>query len=343
MLRSFFGPPKRLALSTGILLTLVMVVAACGGSSDGDRLTFMAGFKPQANLPFVAAYVAQEKGYFADQGLEVDIRHAAMGEHLQLLLSGDVNITTADAESVLNRRSDPGLPIRAIVLFGQKGQQGYVALKSSGIESPNDWEGKTFGYKVSQPPSYLAILKATDTDRSKVQEVRVGFDPRILIEGLVDILAVFKSNEPDTLRNLGFPVRLFDPADFDVPTMGLTYIVPEKMIEQEPDLIERFLKATMKGLQFALEHEEETLDIILLFAPNEDREHQRFMLRQEIGDAVSPLTDANGLGWMAGPQWEALYEHLLSFEGFEKPFDHRTAFDDRFLKNIYEDGELQWP
>ena len=71
----------------------------------------------------------------------------------------------------------------AIALFGQRGQQGFLALKDSGIATPNDWEGRTFGYKVSIPPDYLAIVEAQQVDRSAVQEVRVGFDPRVLTEG----------------------------------------------------------------------------------------------------------------------------------------------------------------
>ena len=52
----------------------------------------------------------------------------------------------------------------------------------------------------------------------------MGFDPRILIEGKVDILAVFKSNEPDTIRSMGHGVTLWDPYDYGIPTLGLTYI-----------------------------------------------------------------------------------------------------------------------
>ncbi len=95
------------------------------------------------------------------------------------------------------------------------------------------------------PPDYLAILEANGVDRSKIQEVRVGFDPRILTERQVHILAVFKSNEPDTLRNLGFEVLTFDAADYGVPTLGLTYITQEDFAETDPETVRGFLKATM--------------------------------------------------------------------------------------------------
>ena len=326
-------------------LAVVLLSVACSDSEPEplDKVVFMAGFKAQANLPFVAAYVAQEKGFFRDQGLDVDIRHASSGEHLKLLIAGDVDFTTAQAASVLKRRSDPELPIVAIVLFGQRSQQALMALKESGIETPKDWEGKTFGYKTSPPPEYLAVLKANDVDRSKIAEVRVGFDPRILTEGRVDILAVFNSNEPDTVRKLGFDVNLWEAADYGLAGLGLTYITREELAEQSPDRVERFLKATLKGLQYAFDNPEAALDIVMGYAPDADRDHQGFMLRTELEDAVSPLTRDHGLGWMTDDQWKALYDQLLEFEALPQPFDHQTAYTDRFLRAVYNGSELRWP
>ena len=303
----------------------------------------MAGYKPQANLPFTAAYIAQEKGFFAEQELDVEIHHATSGEHVQLLMAGDVDFTTADAASVLKRRADPGLPIVAFALFGQRGQQGFLALKDSGISTPTDWEGRIFGYKVSIPPDYLAIVEEQQVDRSAVQEVRVGFDPRVLTEGQVDVLAVFKSNEPDTVRRMGFDVTLWDPADFGVPTLGLTYITREELANSESDKVERFLKATMKGLEYARDNREEAVQIVLKYAPEENPEHQRYMLDTEIADAVSPLTDARGLGQMSAEQWQALYDHLTAHDALPKPFDYNDAFNSEFLDAIYDGNTLIWP
>ena len=328
------------------LLFATLFAMACGDDdvdAPPDKVVFMAGFKPQANLPFVAAYVAQEQGYFTDQNLDVEMRHASSGEHLKLLVAGDVHVTTAAATSVLKRRSDPELPIVAVALFGQKGQQAYIALKDSGITNLKDWEGRNFGYKISVPPDYLAMLERAGVDREKINEVQAGFDPRVLTERKVDVLAVFKSNEPNIVRKLGHEVVLWDPADFDVPNMGLTYITTDAYASDSSDVLDRFLRATLKGTEYALENREETLDIIMKYAPKEDRAHQAYMLDTELADATNPFTDERGLGQMTNEQWKALYDHLLKFEALPQPFDYTTAFTTTFLERAYDGNKLRWP
>lgn len=335
------------ALYAVVLLSFALISAACGGGTDADdsldRVVFMAGFKPQANLPFVAAYVAQERGYFAEQRVDVDILHATSGEHLKLLVAGDVHVTTAAASSVLKRRSDPQLPIVAFALLGQSGQQAYMALDESGISTLKDWEGRAFGYKISVPPDYLAMLQSADVDRERITEVQAGFDPRVLTEGRVDVLAVFKSNEPNIVRGLGHEVVMWDPADYGVPNMGLTYITTDDYAAQSSDVLDRFLRAALKALEFVQSNPEAALDIVMKYAPKEDRDHQRFMLETEIADAVSQLTEERGIGWMTDDQWRTLYEHLIDFDALERPFDYRTAFTTSFLQRAYEDGNLRWP
>lgn len=335
------------ALYAVFLLSLALMFAACGGGNDADdaldRVVFMAGFKPQANLPFVAAYVAQERGYFAEQRVDVDILHATSGEHLKLLVAGDVHVTTAAASSVLKRRSDPQLPIVAFALLGQRGQQAYMALDDSGISTLKDWEGRTFGYKISVPPDYLAMLQAANVDRGRITEVQAGFDPRVLTEGRVDVLAVFKSNEPNIVRGLGHEVVMWDPANYGVPNMGLTYITTDDYAAQSSDILDRFLRAALKALEFVQSNPEAALDIVMKYAPKEDRDHQRFMLETELADAVSQLTEERGIGWMTDDQWRTLYEHLIDFDALDRPFDYRTAFTTSFLQRAYQDGNLRWP
>lgn len=331
----------------GALLLVAFLLGACGvvkpPAPAVRPLHFMAGYKPQANLPFVGAYVAQQKGYFAAQGLEVQISHAAgQGEHLKLLLQGSVDITTADADSVLARRAD-NLPVTAIALLGQRGQRAFAVQDSSEIRSPKDFEGKTVGYKVYQTPDYLAMLALAGVDRSKIREVPVGFDPRLLAAGNVDVYPVFESNEPDILRRLGTPTRLFRPSDYGVPTLGLTYLTRQQLVADDPTLLERFLKAVLRGIEDARDDPEAATDIIMQFAPNEDRDHQLAMLRVELDMADGPVSRERGLGWSTLEQWQAFHDTLLAHGGLSRPVAVETAFDSRILAAIYRDGRLVWP
>ena len=113
------------SLTVLLLLAYVALIAACGDDDDEtdaattapasvtvsasetpapepDKVVFMAGFKPQANLPFVGAYVAQEMGYFEEENLEVEIRHSNPGENFRFLASGEVQFSTADASAAGN-------------------------------------------------------------------------------------------------------------------------------------------------------------------------------------------------------------------------------------------------
>lgn len=307
------------------------------------KITFMAGYRPQADLPFVAAYVAQEKGFFKNQNLQVEVEHSAgQDEHLQLLLTGRVEFTTATAAQVIRRRADNNLPVVAIALFTQRGDQAFVALKDSGITTPKEWEGKTVGIKVVPTAEYLGILKTQGIDRSKIKEVPVPFDPRILCERKVDVLPVFLSNEPNLIRKqCGLEVTVWDPADYGVPTLGLTYITREEIVQKDPDLVQRFLRATLQGLAWARSNPDEAIQIVMKYAPGADPEHMRYMMDMEFKAAVTAQTERHGLGWMTFEQWQALHDTLLDLQVIKRPIDVRKAFTDHFLQQVYKDGRLQ--
>jgi NitT/TauT family transport system substrate-binding protein len=264
------------------------------------------------------------------------------GEHLKLLLQGSQDVITASADEVLARRSE-GLPVMAISVLGQRTQRAMAVKADSGIRGPKDWEGRLVGFKVEPAPEYLAMLASAGVDRGRIREVPVGFDPRLLASGSVDVYPVFESNEPDTLQRLGVPVRLFRPGEFGVPGMGLTFETREALVAQDPDLLTRFLKAAMHGVEFARDHPDETTDIVMRFAPQEDRDHQRAMLDVELDMANGPLTATKGLGFASHDQWQAFADSLLQFGGLKSAIDVDAASTDKFLQAITRDGHVVWP
>ena len=331
---------KRITTTLILIVLVLTALSACTPRSTATPapaaltpFTFMAGYKPQANLPFVGAYVAKEKGFFEAEGLDVTIEHASgKGEHLQLVTTGKVQVTTQDAAVLLKRRADPGLPLVAIALIGQRGQQAFAALDTSGLHTPKDWEGHTVGYKGTPPPDLFALLAAAGANPDKVELVNVGFDPRVLTEGQVDVYPVFKSNEPFLIRSWGYELTLWDAADYGVPTLGLTYVTSEETLAQQPEALAAFLRAALKGIAYAKEHPDEAVDIVLKYAgPETNRDHMRYMLDTELADAEGPATAEHGIGWQTAEQWQALADMLAQYD-IPVPDDVRAAFTTQVLE-----------
>ncbi|HSV85787.1 MAG TPA: ABC transporter substrate-binding protein [Levilinea sp.] len=331
---------RRLVLS---LISMVFFLMGCQPAVPSPAvpieaplsMTFMAGFKPQANLPFAGVYVAQEKGFFADENLAVTIEHSpGQGQHLQLLATGKVQVTTQDAAVLLKRRADPGLPLVSIALIGQRGQQAFAALTSSGLKTPLDWQGHTVGYKGLPPPDLYALLGKAGADVNEIELVNVGFDPRMLAEGMVDVYPVFKSNEPYLLQSWGYELVLWDAADFGVPTLGLAFVTSDETLKTQPETLERFLRAALKGIEYAAQNPEEAVDIVLQYTgPGTSREHMLFMLNAELAERESEFTQGYGAGWQTETQWQALADMLVEFDAMP-PVDVNQVFTTQILAAV---------
>jgi ABC-type nitrate/sulfonate/bicarbonate transport system substrate-binding protein len=302
------------------------------------KITFMAGFRPQANLPFVAVYVADAEGFFADEGLEVDIQHSSgQDEHLKLLLDGQIAFTTGTAAQVIRRRVDD-LPVQAVALFGQRGDQGYIARADSGIVGPEDFAGRSVGFKAGVVPAELhALLASVGLTVEDVDLQAVGFDPRIFIEGQVEIYPVFLNNEPDTVRRADTEITVIDPNEYGVPTLGLTFLAHEDTVSNDPELVERFLRATMRAIAFIEINIDSGVATTLTYADGADPEHQRFLLETDLAAAQR----ADGIGRGDPEQWQALLDLLLEFEVIESPIDVNEAFIGSFVDELYESGQIQ--
>jgi ABC-type nitrate/sulfonate/bicarbonate transport system substrate-binding protein len=328
----------------GSLVILIAIFAAACSSDSGDaqspepvKISFMAGFRAQANLPFVAAYVGKEKGFFTQEGLDVTIRHSSgQNEHLKLLLEDAVQFTTATSAQMLRRRAEE-IPVVAVALFGQRGDQGFVTRADSGIETPADFSGRSVGFKAGVIPAELhALLKTAGLTVGDVDLQGVGFDPRLFIEGSVDVYPVFLDNEPDTIRRAGLEINVIDPHEFGVPTLGLTYLVTEKMLEERRDVTERYLRATLRAVDWIKTHVDEAVEITLIYAEGADPEHQKFLLTTDLTNAAR----ADGIGRSTPDQWAALRDVLIEFHVLEDEVDVESAFDGSMVDAFYEGGGI---
>lgn len=296
-------------------------------------VTFIAGFRAQANLAFAAAYLAQERGYFAEEGLRVTIRHSAgQDEHLKLLLAKEVQFTTATGAQALLRYAD-GLPARAVALWGQRGDQGYVARADSGIRTPADFKGRSVGIKSGIVPAELrAMLAGAGLTTEDVRLQSVGFDPRVFVQRAVDVYPVFLGNEPFAIRKTGTAITTFDPADFGVATLGLTYLAHADTVRDDPALVRAFVRATLRGAQLAVERPDEAVAATLKYADGADPAQQRYLLDADLAAAKRP----DGMGRASADQWRALQGTLERYGVLTKPVPAPGPFEGAIVDGLYD-------
>jgi ABC-type nitrate/sulfonate/bicarbonate transport system substrate-binding protein len=331
--------PTAAAPAAGTAAPAASAAAKPTATPTPREVTFMAGYTPQANLPFVAVYVADAQGYFADEGLKVNIQHSSGNdEHLKLLVAGKVDFTTGTAAQLLVRR-EQGLPDVAVALFGQRGDQAFVTRADSGITKPADFKGHSVGFKAGVvPPELEAMLAGAGLSDKDVQLQAVGYDPRVFTEGKVDVYPVFIDNEPDTIRNAGVPINVLDPANFGVPTLGLVYETRADLVKSEPDVVTRFLRATLRATAWIQDHIDEAIQITLKWATGADAAHQKFMLQTDLQNAQR----ADGIGRSDPQQWQDLYGVLKKYGVLTKDMpDPASVFDGTFVNQLYTSGQIK--
>jgi len=168
-----------------------------------------------------------------------------------------------------------------------------------------------------------------------VELVSVGFDPRVFMEGGVDIYPVFLNNEPDTIRRAGVEIEVIDPHAFGVPTLGLTYLAHDDTITDDPELVERFLRATFRAVRWIEANPDEAVAITLTFAEGADAEHQRYLLDTDLAAA---RREDGRFGLSEPEQWQSLVDLLVEWEIIAAPVDPATVYDQSTLLALYDDG-----
>src|SRR5690606_10342111 len=124
----------------------------------------------------------------------------------------------------------------------------------------------------------------------------------------------FKSNEPNLIRGWGFELNMWDVADYGVPTLGLTYVTTEELVQSRPEMLRALMSAVMRGIEYAEANREEAVEIVMQYTGDDaDPQHMRFMLDTEFEDYHSPVTEANGPGWQTEQQWQELADMLTTY------------------------------
>ncbi len=212
---------------------------------------------------FAGYYAAIEKGYYAEQGLQVNLvkgspRHDVINE----VLSGQLEFGVANGELVLQRLK--GKPLVAIAATFQHSPSVLITLKSSNIQKPKDLQGKRIMTLNGQmPPSYISMLSSIDKDIiSSIKVVKSSLDVQDLIDGKVDAFHAYVHNEPYLLDKLNIDYNILNPSDYGIDFYSDFLFTRDSLIQENSQLIDKFRKATLQGWHYSMDNPEEIIQII---------------------------------------------------------------------------------
>ncbi len=285
---------------------------------------------------FAGNYVAKEKGFYKNEGLDVTLEPFSYEEStIDSVLSGEADFGIAGAEELLVARQ-LGKPVKAIGVIYKVNPVALYTLKSSGITKPQDLIGKIVGIEKGINVEYLyeAMMSKLNIDRSKITEIPVGYDASELLTGKVDVSSGYIINEPQLAVEAGHEITTILMGDYGVNMYADVIFTSDEMIEKNPDLVTGVLRATLTGWQYAIENQNEAVDITLKYATSTTKIHQLNMLNSSV-----PLinTGKGDLGWMDRVSWDRaqgiMFEHGIMTEKINVD----DVFTLKFLEEIYKD------
>lgn len=313
------------------VLLITVLLSANIIQAQLPKIVFAPQWLPQAQ--FAGYYVAQEKGFYKEAGIEVEIIHPTGSEQAtSMLASGKADVISLFLITAMASKNQ-GLDILNIGQVSQHSAIMFVAKKSSGIVALNQLNGKKVGIWKS---GFDEVSKAMIAGQNiKVEWVPILSTVNLFMMDGIDAMAVMKYNEYDQIINSGLnedELTTFPAASYgcDVPEDGI-YCLKSTYENKKPEL-EKFLQATLKGWEFAANNREYAIDVVLkrmklAHQPN-NRTHQQWML-----DKVLDLMKPGDKGVAAGELKEADFLKASEILSKSKNLQNRYAFTD-FYKSL---------
>lgn len=197
----------------------------------------------------VGLFVAQDKGYFRQNGLDLKMEPGGFGlDPIKLVAAGTNDFGVAGAGNLLLARAQ-GVPVVAIGAEFQDTPVGFIVRKDSGVRSFADFRGKRVGIQTGSDTDvlYRALLSRNGMNSKDVREVPIQYDPTPFVSGQIDVLPGYVTNQPVTLRSKGMDVDVLSAGSQGLDYYGNVYFTSEKMLREHPERVRAFLAAARKG------------------------------------------------------------------------------------------------
>ncbi|RME98688.1 MAG: hypothetical protein D6768_16755 [Chloroflexi bacterium] len=327
-----------------LLITLVLTlfaVAACGGNASEptpaaptagapQKVTLGVGFIP--NVQFAPFYVAQKKGFYADEGLDVEIEYGFENDFVALAAQGERDFAVASGDQVILAQAQ-GLPVTYVMKWYERMPVALMMGPGQSVDGPAELAGKKIGLPGFFGASFIgwkALAYAASVDENAVELQEIGFTQAAAVQqGTVDGAMVYIANEPIQLKNQGLDVQVIQVSDY-IYLVANGLVVGDKLLADNPARVEKMVRATLRGLQYTIENPDEAFDIARQVIPeitDEDAPVQRQVL-----DASIELWRSDNLGQTSMQAWQDSVDFMRSTGLLEKDVAVDSLFTNQFVE-----------
>lgn len=326
-----------------VFCLLLIVLAACGNNTDEEstdqtgedakqlkKITLVLDWTPNTN--HTGLYVARDKGYFEEEGLDVDIIQPGEAGAEQLVATGNADFGVSYQEGITEARIQ-NVPIVSIAAIIQHNTSGFASLKENNITTAKDFEGKSYGgWGAPVEKAVLdSIMQEDNADVEKVEIVNIGnTDFFTALEQGIDFAWIYygwdgiKAELRDQPLHMNYLTDYSKKLDYYTPVLATN----ENMIQDDPETIKSFLRAVSKGYEFAIENPSEAADVLIEAVPDLDPE-----LVKASQEWLSPKyqDDAEKWGIQKLEIWENYANWMYENDLLEAELDSEKAFTNDFL------------
>ncbi len=309
------------------------------------KVTIALGYIP--DVQFAPFYVALHKGYYRDEGLDVTLRNGIVQDLVGELGRGanNVNFAAVSGDELIPARI-AGVPVKYVMTWYRQYPVAAASIVGKGptLKSPADLKGKVVGIPGPFGANYIglqALLRAGGLTLQDVQLKSINFTQvASLSQGQVDVAMVYAANEPTQLRSQGFEVSTLPVSDYaQLASNGLA--TNEKTLKEDPDLVRRVVRATLKGIRSTVDDPEGAFQASLTQVPELSKnESTQQLQRQILTETVELMQPRPGdpaakqpPGWTDVNVWSKTQDALFDFGIIKKKMDVKVMFTNEFLED----------
>ncbi len=318
-----------------LMLTLAISLMACTSSKSANeagelrQIKLPMGYIP--NIQYAPFYVTIEKGYFAEEGIEIEFDYSFETDGVALTGAGEIPFAVASGEQVLLARSQ-GLPVVYAFAWYQQFPISVISAPELNINEPADLRGKKIGLPGLFGANFIgleALIFSAGVDPSEVQMDAIGFNQvEAYASGNSDIVVGYAANEPIVLASQGFDLTELRVADY-VSLTANGIVTNEETIANDPELVRSMARALTRGIEDTITNPDEAYEISLKFVENlkdQDKDVQMQVLTTSI-----EFWKAERIGYSNPQAWENMNDLLVKMQLIPEPIDLSKAFTNEFI------------